>query len=188
MTSLFPHYWWVFLWRGIAAVILGLFALFMPGPTLIGLVTFLGIFLILDGFFTLIAALQGRAAGSHWGWYLFIGSLGILAGFTSFYNPFATARAISFLIAFWALVMGAGEIAWGIRLRKLVRGEGWFILMGIGSIAFAIVFFAYPLWGALALTILFGVYALFLGVFLIALSLRLRRRKKTAAITDFREN
>ena len=177
MSLLFPHYWWVFLWRGIAAVLLGVLALLLPGPALIGLVTFLGIFLIIDGIFTVIAALQGRAVGSHWGWYLFVGTLGILAGFTALYNTFATATALSFLVAFWALIMGMGEIAWAIRLRKEMRSEGWFILMGIGSIAFAIVFFAFPIWGAIALTVMFGFYALFIGIFLIALSLRLRRRK-----------
>lgn len=181
MSRLFPQYWWVFLLRGIAAVILGLLALFMPGPALLGLVTFLGAFLVVDGIFTIISALQGRGVGSQWGWYLFIGALGILAGFTAFYNPFATATALAFLIAFWALVMGIGEIAWAIRLRKVIRGEGWFILMGIGSILFALAFFAYPLWGALALTVMFGFYALFLGVLLIALSFRLRRRRRSTA-------
>lgn len=187
MSRLYPQYWWVFLLRGITAFVLGLLALFLPGPALIGLITFLGLFLILDGLFTLIAALQGRAVGSQWGWYLLIGALGILAGFTAFYNPFATATAISFLIAFWALLMGIGEIAWAIRLRRVMRGEGWFILLGIGSILFSLVFFAYPLWGALALTVMFGCYALFLGVFLILLSFRLRRRKRAGALRDDRD-
>ena len=172
--------------RGLVACLLGILALTMPGPALIGLVTFLGCFLVLDGLFTVIAALQGRGVGSQWGWYLFIGALGILAGFTAFYNPFATATAISFLIAFWALIMGIGEIAWAIRLRKMIRGEGWFILMGIGSILFALAFFAYPLWGALALTVMFGIYALFLGILLIALSLRLRRRRRLLPSDDER--
>ena len=120
MSRLFPQYWWVFLLRGIAAVILGLLALFMPGPALLGLVTFLGAFLVVDGIFTIISALQGRGVGSQWGWYLFIGALGILAGFTAFYNPFATATALAFLIAF---CHAAGRL----RPSHSLRMPFWFL-------------------------------------------------------------
>lgn len=177
MNRLFSEYWWLFLIRGIVAVLLGLLALFMPGTALTGLVLYLGAYMFIDGIFSIIVAISERKTTPNRGWMLVIGLFGILIGIITFINPFATAAALVYLVAFWALVIGIGEIVMAIRLRKLIRGKGWYILAGILTILFSLSVLFNPIAGALTLTFIFGIYALIVGIMLISLSIRLKNRR-----------
>lgn len=178
MNPLFSQYWWLFLLRGIFAILLGLMALFIPGAALTGLIIFLGAYMFIDGIFSIIAAITERKTNSNWVWLLVTGLFGIIVGIITFYHPFATAAALVYLVAFWALVIGIAEIVWAIRLRKVIQGEGWYILAGILSILFSLMVIFNPIAGALTLTLLFGIYALIIGIMLIALAFRLRNRNR----------
>lgn len=178
MMNFFSRYWWVFLVRGLFAVLLGLMALLMPGITFTTIIIFLGAYLFIDGIFSVTAAIGARKTISNWGWFLASGIAGILIGLLTFYNPFATAAVLMYMIAFWALVAGVAEIAVAIRLRKEIQGEGWYIIGGLLTILFGISIFMNPVAGAITITIIFGAYALVWGITLISLGLRLRRKQK----------
>lgn len=178
MNHSLSQYWWLFLLRGVVALLLGLLALLRPGVALAGLVLYLGAYMLIDGGFSIIAAVKERKYRKGWGWLLAAGLFSLAIGIITFYNPFATAAALTYLVAFWALIIGIAEIVIAIRLRKAIRGEGWFILAGILSIAFSLIFFFNPIAGALTLTVLFGIYALIIGVLLLSLAIRLRKRHK----------
>lgn len=178
MNLLFTQYWWIFLLRGLFAVILGFFALLMPGITFTTLVIFLGAYMLADGIFSAIAAISNRKSIVYWGWMLATGILSILVGLITFMNPFATGAALLYLVACWAIVVGILEIVVAIRLRKVITGEGWYILAGILSIIFGILIFLNPIAGAITITLIFGVYALLFGFMLISLALRLKQRHK----------
>jgi uncharacterized membrane protein HdeD (DUF308 family) len=61
--------------------------------------------------------------------------------------PAITALALVYVIAAWALVTGAFEIAAAIRLRKAIAGE-WFLgLSGAASILFGIMLAVFRLAG-----------------------------------------
>lgn len=177
MNRLFGQYWWLFLVRGIVAVLLGGLAIFMPIEAFTGLVILLGAFMFVDGIFSVVAAISERRTYRNWVWLLISGLLGILIGVLTFINPFATAKAVVYLVAFWALVIGITEIVWAIRLRKVIEGEGWYILAGAFTVLFSLLVFFYPEAGAVTLALLFGIYTLVFGFMLIALALRLRRRR-----------
>lgn len=177
MNRFFSEYWWIFLLRGIFGVILGLMALLMPGVTFTTLIIFLGAYLLIDGIFSIVAAINARKTMDSWGWYLASGLLGIIVGLLTFRNPFATALALLYLIAFWVLIAGIVEIVMAIRLRKEIRGEGWYIVGGLLTIIFGILILVNPIAGALTLTMIFGIYALVFGILLIYLSFQLKKRK-----------
>lgn len=184
MNRLFGQYWWLFLLRGIFGVLLGLIAFFVPGATMAVLVIFLGAYMFIEGIFSIIAAISNRKTTKNWGMSLLFGLFGIVAGIVTFYNPFATAAALIYLVAFWALIIGIGEIVWAIRLRKQIKGEGWYIFTGIISILFGLSMFFNPVAGAFTLTFLFGIYAFIVGIMLISLAMRLKKRHSVAASTD----
>lgn len=179
MNRFFSEFWWLFLLRGIFGVILGLLALFMPGVTFTTLIIFLGAYLLIDGIFSIIAAVKARKTLDAWGWYLASGILSLLVGILTFKNPFATGLALLYLIAFWVIVAGLIEIVMAIRLRKEIKGEGWYIVGGLLTIAFGVLILVNPIAGALTLTMIFGVYALILGIMLIYLAIKLKQRKTT---------
>jgi len=173
----YRKYWWVYLLRGIFAVIFGILALWMPGPTFATLVIFFGAFMLVDGIFSTIAAFEAKGTVKGWGWLLFFGIIGILVGILTLINPFAAMPALIFLFAFWALMTGILEIAAAIRLRKQIKGEGWFIFAGIVTIIFAVLIMLNPLAGVIAISTFFGIYALVFGILNISLAIRLKRHE-----------
>ena len=175
MNPHFSDYWWLFLVRGLFAIILGVLAIIFPGSTMAVLVMFLGAYMFIDGLFSIVAAFNARRTMRTWTWLLASGVLGVIIGIITFFNPFATALAIITLIAFWALVIGLAEIIWAIRLRSVIRGEGWYIASGILSIAFSFLLLVLPRAGILTISYLFGIYAITIGVILLSLGTRLRR-------------
>ncbi|WP_127127732.1 HdeD family acid-resistance protein [Pseudoflavitalea rhizosphaerae] len=177
MNRFFSEYWWLFLLRGIFGVVLGLMALFMPGVTFTTLIIFLGAYLLIDGIFSIVAAINARKTLDAWVWYLVSGIFGVLVGIITFYNPFATALALLYLISFWVIVAGIIEIVIAIRLRKEIKGEGWYILGGLLTVIFGILILVNPIAGALTLTMIFGIYALIFGIMLIYLGIKLKQRK-----------
>jgi uncharacterized membrane protein HdeD (DUF308 family) len=176
MNQAASHYWWVYLLRGILSVILGALALLLPGITFTTLVVLLGAYMLAGGILSIVAAVSERRTMRSWGWYVFTGIISLIAGLLVFYNPFAAGTALIYLFAFWTLLAGIAEIATAIRLRKQIEGEGWYILLGILTIAFSLLILVNPAVGALTLSFMFGIFALVSGIMLLSLAIRLRKR------------
>jgi uncharacterized membrane protein HdeD (DUF308 family) len=166
--------WWMFLLRGILALIFGGFALFLPRVAFLSLVLVFGAFALIDGIFAIISAFTSNAKSENWWWIILEGAFGILIGILTVIQPAAMGQAWLWVIGFWAVVTGLFEIITAIRLRKLIEGELWMILAGLASVIFGILVFIYPGSGAFAIGLVLGIYAIIFGITLIAFSLRLR--------------
>ncbi|MFB6457743.1 HdeD family acid-resistance protein [Chitinophaga sp. Hz27] len=175
MPNFYSAYWWIFLLRGIFALILGVLAIFWPGATFTTLVVFLGAYLFIAGIFAIAGAFAARKSSENWGVFLLSGIVGIVLGVLTIINPFATGAALIYLVAFWAIIAGLFELVIAIRLRKVITGEGWYILGGVLTILFGIMLISKPVAAAITLTWIFGFYAIVSGIMLISLSLRLRK-------------
>jgi uncharacterized membrane protein HdeD (DUF308 family) len=168
------RHWWVPVIRGVAAIVFGIIAFVYPGLTVAVLVLLFGAWVLVDGVFRVIGAIGHRASDKEWGFDLIIGLVGIIIGFLTFHAPQITALALIIYIAAWALMIGATEIAMAIKLRREIKGEWFLVLMGLASIAFAVILLWNPLPGALALVWLIGSYAIVFGILGIILGFRLR--------------
>ena len=166
--------WSMVVVRGVIAILFGVIAFMKPGISLTALVLVWGAYAIVDGVFAIITAMRRREAGNTWGVLLFEGLVGIAAGVLTFFWPGITAIVLLYVIAFWGLATGILEIVTAIKLRKVISGEWLLLLAGVASILFGVLLFAYPSTGALAVVYWIGAYALFFGVLLVALGLRLR--------------
>jgi uncharacterized membrane protein HdeD (DUF308 family) len=178
MLSILCRHWWVFLVRGIFAVLFGLSAFFWPALTLGALVVLFGAFAFADGFFTLIAAIRGRSEIDRWWLYLLEAFAGMGVGALTFFWPGVTAVVLLMFIALWALVTGVFEIAAAIRLRKVIEGEWALGLSGVLSVLFGLILLARPGAGALAVVWIIGAYAIAFGVAMVVLSVRFRSLSK----------
>lgn len=165
--------WWAVSLRGLAGILFGIITFFAPGISLAALVLLFGAYALMDGVLAIVTAVRRRGA-DRWWLLLLEGLVGIAAGVLTFLLPAITAIALLYVIAAWALVTGAFEIAAAIRLRKVISGEWLLALSGIFSIALGVLLVMFPGPGALAVVIWIGAYAFVFGALLFALGLRLR--------------
>ena len=180
LHSLSDH-WWLFLIRGIAAILFGILAFAWPGVTLVLLVLFFGAFALVDGIASLIAAITGRGATSPRWWLAIVGLVGIAAGLLTFFWPGLTAVVLLYFIAGWAIAMGVFQIIGAIQLRKEIDNEWLLVLSGVLSVLFGILLLAMPGTGLLALVWLIAIDAIIFGVLVIGFGMRLRKHKTAAA-------
>ena len=126
--------WWAVALRAAAAILLGIVALVSPIGTLATLVTVFGFYAIADGVLAIVVAVRGVRSHDHWGWMFVAGIIGIAAGTVVILDPAIGALAFTWLVAAWALVTGAFEIAAAIKLRKIISGEWLLALAGVLSV------------------------------------------------------
>ena len=111
--------WWVMLLMGILGLAVGGFALFNPPVSMMALIYLVAIQALLLGVFLLILGYKVRKATSR-EWILYAaGALSVLFAVLVFKNPLAGGVSIVYLVACWALVVGALKIFFGLKVKKM---------------------------------------------------------------------
>ena len=180
MLVVYTSSWWALVLRGLAAIAFGVLAFVWPQITLTALVFLWGAYALVDGAFAIAAGVKSHGENKRWWVLLLEGILGVAAGLVAFLVPGITALVLLILIAAWAMVTGAFEIAAAIQLRKYIKGEWLLALAGIASVLFALALLFNPAAGALALVWLIGAYSIVFGVLLIVLGVRLHSLVRSA--------
>ncbi len=164
--------WWVFLLRGVIALLFGLLAFLVPTITLASLILVFAAYAFVEGIFAVGAGL-GAPGGTRW-WIVIGGILAILIGILTFLNPGATALVLVIYIGALWIVRGIAEVVTAITLRKMIEGEWLYILIGVVSVLVGLYLIVFPGDGAIALLWLIGFYAIFAGIMYLAMAFRLR--------------
>jgi uncharacterized membrane protein HdeD (DUF308 family) len=175
MLDVLARNWWAIAIRGIAAILFGLCAFFIPGAALWALVILFGAYALVDGLFAIVAAVRAAQSHERWAQLLFTGIFGVIIAAITWFAPGVTALALLYVIAAWAIVTGVLELVAAFELRRHLEGELWWVLAGLCSIVFGLFLIWRPGAGALAVLWLIGAYAIAFGVFLLGLAFRLRR-------------
>ena len=168
--------WWLTLISGVLAVIIG--AVLLWGgllnkiDTYMLLVTFLGIWWMVQGIFDIIGIFIDHAM---WGWKLFIGIVSIAAGFYILSYPIISAVALPKI---FVLVLGIWGLMYGIILLIMAfQGGGWGAgILGVLGIIFGIALMANYYVVGMGLSMLWtaAVFAFFGGIVMIVQSFRQR--------------
>jgi uncharacterized membrane protein HdeD (DUF308 family) len=174
MVEVLTRNWWMWLIRGIAAIIFGVLAFKWPIMTIVVLGILFGAYALVDGIFAIIATVRAAESQQRWWPFLIEGIVGILIAAITFYDIRVTLFVLYLTIAAWAILTGIFEIVAAIQLRKHIANEIWLIIAGIASIAFGVLMIYYPLAGALTIVWLIAAYAIVFGVLMIGFALRLR--------------
>lgn len=152
--------WWLILLEGIAAIIIGLLLLSYPAATTIILIQFLGLYWLVKGVFSIVAIFLDS---TEWGWKLFGGIIGILAGILVLQLPLWSGILVTSVlvisIGLIALIMGV------INLIQAFRGDGWGVgILGLLSILLGILLLTNLLTSVLATPFILGILAIIGGV------------------------
>jgi uncharacterized membrane protein HdeD (DUF308 family) len=130
--------WWLTLITGISALIVGGIMLWgglaAKVETYMVLVTFLGVWWLVQGIFDIVAIFIDH---SMWGWKLFMGIISIAAGTYILSYPMVSALALPKI---FVLVMGIWGLMYGIILLIMAfSGGGWGAgILGVLGIIFGI--------------------------------------------------
>lgn len=163
--------WWLIFLQGLFAALIGLLLLISPGITIVVLVQFMGFYWLIGGLITIINIFLDR---TMWGWKLFGGLIGIIAGFAVIQNPLWSALVVPSTLV---LLLGINGILFGaIYMLQAIKGAGWgAAILGILSVLFGLSLLANPILGAVTLTIVLGFLGLAGGITAMVISLlRLR--------------
>ena len=127
--------WWLILMAGVLNLIVGILLLANPAKTAVALAWVLGFYWFVQGILILVAMFLDHSA---WGWKMFMGVLGILAGIVVMRHPIASALVVPSILV---LLLGIqGLVMGGISLVLAFRGGGWGAgILGALSILFGII-------------------------------------------------
>jgi uncharacterized membrane protein HdeD (DUF308 family) len=130
----------------------------------------LGIYWLISGIFQIIGMFIDSTA---WGWKLFGGIIGILAGIVILNHPLISPIVVGGTIV---IVLGIQGIIFGIAgLVAAFKGGGWGAgIMGALSILFGIILLANPLLGAASLPWVLGIFGIVGGIAGIIAAFRMR--------------
>jgi uncharacterized membrane protein HdeD (DUF308 family) len=172
--------WWLVLLRGTLTVLFGIIALVSPGIALLTLVWVFGIYAIIDGIAAIALGIRTRGE-PHWGWTIVQGVVSVVAGLIALFWPGVTALALLFVIAFWAIMQGIGEIGGAFAARRVgSTAWGWTLVAGILNVVFGVLLLVWPGSGILTLVWLVGIFAVAGGIALVILAFRVRSVAKSA--------
>jgi len=173
MSALLARNWWAIALRGVAAIVFGLIALFVPGAVLLTLALLLAAYLLVDGVLGIIAAVRAASHHERWGLLLFEGLVNIVVGVIAAVFPAAAVLGFVLLIAAWALITGVLMLIAAFRLH-VSHGRWWLLFAGLVSVIWGVLLLLAPLIGAVVLTWWLGAYAIIFGISLLVVGFRLR--------------
>jgi uncharacterized membrane protein HdeD (DUF308 family) len=116
--------WWIMLLIGILGVVAGGYALLNPPLSMMAFILLVAFEAIVLGVFLLMLGYKVRQATSR-EWILYVtGALSILFGILVIMNPLAGSVSIVYMIAGWALVVGALKVLFAFRVKNLPERAG----------------------------------------------------------------
>lgn len=174
VRALLKGVWWMFLLKGIVAILFGLLALLMPGVAAMSLLMALGVYALVDGVSTVWGAVKVRKVDGSW-WLLALeGLLGVGIGWMALSRPGEVTLAFLMIFALWAIFGGVLRIVLAIRLRKEIEGEFAMIAGGAMSVLFGVFLISRPVAGLLSVMWMIGGVALLIGIIMVLVAMKAR--------------
>jgi uncharacterized membrane protein HdeD (DUF308 family) len=116
--------WWIMLLLGILGLLVGGFALLNPPVSMVAFIYLVAFQAIMLGLFVIMLGYKVRLATTR-EWILYAtGALSVLFGFLVVLNPGAGGLSIVYLIASWAIVIGAFKVFFAFKVKKLPERVG----------------------------------------------------------------
>jgi uncharacterized membrane protein HdeD (DUF308 family) len=166
--------WWAVALRGVLAILFGIFAFLMPGPTIVAFVLLFAVYMLLDGVFAIVSAVRAVRRHERWALLALEGVVDLAAGAVAIAVPLITAIILIYVMAGWAIASGILLLIAAFR-QPVAQGK-WAMRVGaIVSIIWGVLLLIAPLLGALVLTWWIAAYALFFGGALLVFAFQLRR-------------
>lgn len=176
LTGVLASGWWIFLLRGLAALVFGGVAVLWPSLALSTITVAFGLYALVDAAAALGSLLLGQA---NWKGRWWLGPLAlawVAAGLAAFLWPDLAALALIYAIAGWACVSGVLQLTGAVALRPEMEDEWLLMLSGAISVLFGALLFALSSAGLATLTLLVGLYSIAYGATVLGAAAVLRSK------------
>jgi uncharacterized membrane protein HdeD (DUF308 family) len=174
MLSLIAGNWWAPAASGVLAIAVGLAAFVWPGKTFEALVLLFGVYVFVRGSIWLAFGLLAAGARERWWPFVVNGIIGLGLGVLTFAETRTMAVALVSLAGAWAILTGSLEVVAAFRFRQFIANEWLLGIGGVASIVFGVAVLAQPEIGIVTFALVFGTYAVLVGIAQVWLGLRLR--------------
>ena len=179
-TNLGNAIWQLFMVKGVVLLITGLILLIFPEATLATLIFIMGIYWLIDGVATIVKSFNERHYAKHWGWGIFTGALGTLAGLVVLSQPMLssvlTTSFLMWFIGFSALIYGFSGLFTAFQIKQKSTGKSAMVFGSIFSILFGLILISSPYFSALVIVYTIGVIAIIGGVIIITMASNIKKR------------
>lgn len=163
--------------RGLLAVIVGVLALAWPGVTVFALVVLFAVYAFVAGMLEATRGFGSRSAGPVVG-HLLLGLVDLAAGLVALVWPLPTALVLVLIVGLWAIIGGSVEFFSAFRAGETPGTRALSVLGGLVAIALGVVLLARPGMGAVTLAVLFGLFNLIYGLWMLVQGMELRHAGK----------
>ncbi|HVP01616.1 MAG TPA: HdeD family acid-resistance protein [Solirubrobacteraceae bacterium] len=170
----FRSLWWLFLIFGLITLAAGIIVLVWPSISLQAISVIIGIFLLIDGIFELIASIGGRGQEGR-GLVAVLGVISVIAGIFLIRKPFNAVTAFVIVIGIWFVIAGLAHLVAAVSDRDR-RGTN--ITIGLLEVAAGVVVLVWPHVGLATLAIIIGVVLIIRGVAFIVAAWQIRKLPK----------
>jgi len=165
-------YLWIPFAAGGLSIVVGLVALFYPGPTLLVVGFLFGGYLALWGTMTLIGAFTRGVSVMARLLFAIVGLLAVLAGLILMVRPGESVVTFVLVLGFWWTLSGVLQLVRGIVVAE---GRAWNICWALVAIAAGVIILAQPEIGLVTLVWIVGIGLIVQGVIEIAAAFQLRK-------------
>src|SRR5436190_1161303 len=117
MSAVLARNWWAVALRGVAGIVFGLIALFVPAAAMLTLALLFAAYLFVDGVFGIVAAVRAAQHHERWGLLLAEGVLNVVMGIIVYMFPAGAVLGFVLATAAWALLTGGLMIGSSFRLH-----------------------------------------------------------------------
>lgn len=161
--------WWLTLLVGMLSIIAGIIVLARPSKSLAAIAVITGIFVLLDGIVTLVAALV-RTTDNR-GLAALVGVVNLVIGVLLIRHPTKGVLAIALFIGIWLIAMGAVRLVLAFDTHG---HRGWRIVVAVVDLIAGIVLVSSPSIGVATLALFVGLALIVNGASFAALGAVLR--------------
>ena len=177
--SVIRHLWKSVLALGVLTLVLGAVVLIWPGDSIVVASVVFGVYLLVSGIAQAIAAFAVDMSMASRVLFFISGALSGVLGYFAF-RDFNNGAAV-WMMAIW---IGVGFIFQGVTATALaievpaLPARGWYIFVGILTVIAGVVTLVWPISSIVVLSIIAGVWLVFIGTTEIVSALSARRTVK----------